>query len=146
MGVSFSSFPLLFLFLVITLCTPSVCENAELKALMQIKQSLDPQNTYLFSWTIFNNKCDSFEGIACNENGQVANISLQGKGLSGKLSPAFSDLKQLTGLYLHYNSLSGGIPKEIANLTQLNDLYLNVNNLSGIIPAELGKMENLQGN
>nr|KYP54729.1 hypothetical protein KK1_000926 [Cajanus cajan] len=86
----------------------------------------------------------SFEGVACNEKGQVANVSLQGKGLSGRLSPAIGGLKHLTGLYLHYNSLYGEIPREVANMTQLSDLYLNVNHLSGEIPPEVGKMENLQ--
>lgn len=142
-----SSFFLLLPFLFTTFYTPpTVYANVELKALMDIKASLDPDNTYLVSWTVLGNQCDgSFDGVVCNDNGQVANISLQGKGLIGKLSPTFAELKQLTGLYLHYNSLSGNIPKEIANLTQLVDLYLNVNNLSGIIPVELGNMESLQG-
>ncbi|KAF7813314.1 LRR receptor-like serine/threonine-protein kinase GSO2 [Senna tora] len=125
-----------------------VCgKNTELRALMEMKSSLDPESLYLSSWTINGNPCggsDSFEGVACNEKGQVANISLQGKGLSGKLSPAIGELKHLTGLYLHYNSLYGPIPREIANLTNLTDLYLNVNHLSGEIPSEIGKMENLQ--
>lgn len=143
MGVS--SFLLLLPLLLTTFHSPTVCGNAELRALMDIKASLDPENTYLGSWTVIGNQCDgSFEGVVCNELGQVANISLQGKGLSGKLSPALSELKHLTGLYLHYNSLTGGIPNEISNLTELSDLYLNVNNLSGSIPAELGNMENLQ--
>ncbi|GKA47098.1 somatic embryogenesis receptor kinase 1-like protein [Tanacetum coccineum] len=145
--MNISSF-LLFLILMITttLSIPGVLHaNGELKALMLIKQSLDPENTHLTSWTVLGNQCDgSFDGVACNENGLVANISLQGKGLSGKLSPFFSELKELTGLYLHYNKLTGGIPKEIANLTHLNDLYLNVNYLSGFIPLELGNMVNLQ--
>lgn len=125
---------------------PFVCGNAELKALLDLKSSLDPHGHFLSSWTINVNPCDdSFEGVACNEKGQVANISLQGKGLFGKLSPAIGDLKHLTGLYLHYNSLYGDIPREIANLTLLSDLYLNVNHLSGEIPHEISKMENLQG-
>ncbi|XP_076926340.1 proline-rich receptor-like protein kinase PERK8 [Bidens hawaiensis] len=112
---------------------------------MSIKASLDPTNTHLSSWTVVGHQCDgSFDGVVCNDNGQVANISLQGKGLSGKLSPALSLLTGLTGLYLHYNSLTGGIPKEIANLTGLVDLYLNVNNLSGSVPVEIGNMESLQ--
>ena len=53
----------------------------------------------------------------------MANISLQGKGLFGKLSPAIVGLEQLTGLYLHYNSLCGEIPKEIAKLSALCDLF-----------------------
>ncbi|CAJ1976394.1 unnamed protein product [Sphenostylis stenocarpa] len=122
-----------------------VSGSGELRALMDLKASLDPESLYLPSWTINGDPCDgSFEGVACNERGQVANVSLQGKGLSGKLSPAIAGLKHLTGLYLHYNSLYGEIPRGIANLTQLVDLYLNVNNLSGEIPRDLASMENLQ--
>lgn len=113
---------------------------------MDMKASLDPESLYLPSWSINGDPCDgSFEGVACNEKGQVANISLQGKGLFGKLSAAIAGLKHLTGLYLHYNSLYGEIPREIGNLTELVDLYLNVNNLSGEIPREIASMENLQG-
>ncbi|KAF8412377.1 hypothetical protein HHK36_000341 [Tetracentron sinense] len=137
------------LFSVLVLVTFSglqaVCGNAELKALMEMKAAFDPENRFLSSWTSDGDPCSgSFEGVACNEHGKVANISLQGKGLSGKVSPAISGLKSLSGLYLHYNSLSGEIPREISNLTQLSDLYLNVNNLSGTIPAEIGNMSSLQ--
>ncbi|GAV64854.1 LRR_1 domain-containing protein/Pkinase_Tyr domain-containing protein/LRRNT_2 domain-containing protein/LRR_8 domain-containing protein [Cephalotus follicularis] len=134
-------FSLLLLFTKQTL----VCANTELQALMDMKSALDPQDQLLASWTKNGDPCDgSFQGIACNEKGQVANISLQGKGLHGKVSPAIAGLKQLTGLYLHYNSLYGKIPREIANLTELSDLYLNVNNLSGEIPSEIGTMGSLQ--
>ncbi|XP_041008484.1 leucine-rich repeat receptor-like serine/threonine-protein kinase At1g17230 [Juglans microcarpa x Juglans regia] len=136
-----------FLFYVIFLLTSPtwVCANPQLRALMDIKADLDPRSQYLSSWTIDGNPCDgSFEGVACNERGQVANISLQGKGLSGKISPAIAGLRHLTGLYLHYNSLYGEIPREIANLTGLSDLYLNVNNLSGEIPPEVGNIAGLQ--
>ncbi|KAL7123239.1 hypothetical protein ACP275_01G093200 [Erythranthe tilingii] len=119
--------------------------NAEVRALMEIKSSLDPENKYLSSWTADGDPCGgAFEGVACNEHRKVANISLQGKGLAGKVPAAVAELKCLSGLYLHYNSLSGGIPKEIANLTELTDLYLNVNNLTGIIPPQIGSMASLQ--
>ncbi|KAI8031666.1 Protein STRUBBELIG-RECEPTOR FAMILY 8 [Camellia lanceoleosa] len=143
MGISSLIFSLLTLFLLTQ--PPLVCGNAELRALIDIKASLDPENTFLSTWTVSGDPCDgSFEGVACNDKGQVANISLQSKGLSGKVSPAISGLKHLTGLYLHYNSLYGEIPREISNLTELSDLYLNVNNLSGNIPPELGNMDSLQ--
>ncbi|KAL1294571.1 hypothetical protein HN51_055344 [Arachis hypogaea] len=152
--MSFSSLllPLFFTLMILFLLNPTMVygnneeEEEELLALMDMKDSMDPYGHYLTSWTINGNPCDgaSFEGVACNEKGQVANISLQGKGLSGKLSPAIGGLKHLTGLYLHYNSLYGEIPREIANLTQLSDLYLNVNHLSGKIPTEIANMNNLQ--
>ncbi|KAJ1403753.1 Serine-threonine/tyrosine-protein kinase, catalytic domain [Sesbania bispinosa] len=136
---------LIFSLLGLVLNPTCVCGNDELRALLDLKATLDPDGQFLSSWTMNGNPCSgSFEGVACNEKGQVANVSLQGKGLSGKLSPAIAGLKHLTGLYLHYNSLYGEIPREIANLTELSDLYLNVNHLSGEIPHEIGKMENLQ--
>lgn len=142
MGVTF----FIFSFLIFFTNPLWVCGNAELRALLDMRAVLDPESLYLSSWTVNGDPCDgSFEGIGCNEAGQVANISLQGKGLSGKLSPAIAGLKHLTGLYMHYNSLYGDIPREIANLTELSDLYLNVNNLSGEIPPEIGSMGSLQG-
>ncbi|XP_073024652.1 G-type lectin S-receptor-like serine/threonine-protein kinase B120 [Primulina eburnea] len=118
-----------------------------LPLLMTIKASLDPRNLVLSSWSINSTSgpCDgSFEGISCNEFGQVANITLQGKGLSGQIPPEIGQLKNLTGLYLHFNELHGVVPKELADLTDLSDLYLNVNNLSGHIPSEIGSMFSLQ--
>ena len=113
---------------------------------MEIKASLDPQNRLLTSWETNKDPCSgSFEGVACNELGHVANISLQGKGLLGQIPAALGGLKSLTGLYLHFNALNGVIPKEIAELSELSDLYLNVNNLSGEIPPHVGNMSNLQG-
>lgn len=144
MGISdfiFSLFLLLVFF-----CSQPVCGNTELRALMDIKSFLDPENKHLSSWTADSDPCEgTFLGVACNEHRKVANISLQSKGLTGKVPPALAQLKCLSGLYLHYNSLTGEIPKEIANLTELVDLYLNFNNLSGNIPPELGSMSSLQG-
>lgn len=121
--------------------------KTSLSLLMTIKESLDPKSLILSSWSANStDPCNgSFEGIACNELGQVVNISLQGKDLTGKIPPEIGQLQSLSGLYLHFNKLHGVVPKEIANLTQLSDLYLNVNNLSGVIPPEVGNMSNLQG-
>lgn len=127
------------------LCPPTVCSNDEKKTLIDIKAALDPHGTYLSSWSPDGDPCGgTFEGVACNELGQVANISLQGKGLDGVIPSAIVELKSLSGLYLHFNRLSGEIPKEIAGLTQLTDLYLNVNNLTGSIPQEVGNLSSLQ--
>ncbi|XP_020676216.1 LRR receptor kinase SERK2 [Dendrobium catenatum] len=136
----------LLLLLLLSFCHLEVVRgNAELEALMEVKAALDPEGRFLSSWAVGEAPCaGTFVGVACNERGQVANISLQGKGLSGSISPAVARLKSLSGLYLHYNAISGSVPKEISSLTQLSDLYLNVNNLSGNIPEEIGGMINLQ--
>ncbi|CAA2989446.1 LRR receptor-like serine threonine- kinase GSO1 [Olea europaea subsp. europaea] len=144
--MGFSNFFIFLLLIAFSsyLMKPS-CGNAEIRAIMDIRASLDPENKYLSSWVSDGDPCSGkFDGVACNEHRKVVNISLQSKGLTGKVSPAVAELKCLSGLYLHYNSLTGEIPKEIANLTELTDLYLNVNNLSGIIPPEIGSMARLQ--
>lgn len=142
-----SVYNLLSLSLLLTFASlQTACGNAEIRALMKIKASLDPENKFLSSWTSNGDPCSgSFEGVACNEHRKVANISLQGKGLSGELSPAVAGLECLSGLYLHYNSLTGIIPKEVANLTELIDLYLNFNSFAGGIPPQIGNMASLQG-
>ncbi|XP_078448043.1 LRR receptor kinase BAK1-like [Wolffia australiana] len=131
--------------LLLSMFVAIAAENADLAVLMDLKASLDPTGCSLSSWTIDADPCSGkFEGIACDEHGRVANISLQGKGLSGKISPAVGKLRSLSGLFLHYNRLSGEIPLEIASLVDLTDLYLNVNSLSGELPAEIGNMAGLQ--
>lgn len=120
--------------------------NAELRALMEIKASLDPENRLLSSWTSGGDPCSgSFLGVVCNEHHKVGNISLPAMELTGKLSPALAELKCMSGLYLHYNKLNGEIPRELGNLTELTELYLDFNNLSGAIPPEIGRMASLQG-
>ncbi|KAI8025080.1 Protein NSP-INTERACTING KINASE 2 [Camellia lanceoleosa] len=143
------SFPHLLSLLLLFLTNPPPTlsqPTSQLTILISIKASLDPQSLYLSSWSpTASDPCDgSFEGIACDEKSQVVNVSLQGKGLSGKIPPEIGLLKSLSGLYLHFNQLSGGVPKEIGSLSELSDLYLDVNNLSGEIPLEIGNMSNLQ--
>ncbi|KAK9277790.1 hypothetical protein L1049_007337 [Liquidambar formosana] len=143
--MGFLHFLLSFLLFLVFSGLQFVYGNPELRALMEMKVALDPENRFLASWTSDGDPCSgSFEGVACNEHRKVANITLQGKGLTGKISPAVAGLKCLSGLYLHYNCLSGEIPAEISNLTELSDLYLDVNNLSGTIPPEIGHMASLQ--
>ncbi|KAM7261277.1 hypothetical protein ACFE04_026752 [Oxalis oulophora] len=136
---------LIFIFLshFLTFSSPT---PTELTLLLQIKSSLDPNNTLLTSWTPNTDPCSthSFDGVACDETGHVANISLQGRGLSGQIPAAVGGLKSLTGLYLHFNALTGDIPMEISQLSLLTDLYLNVNDLSGLIPHQISNLTNLQ--
>ncbi|XP_047322210.1 LRR receptor-like serine/threonine-protein kinase GSO1 [Impatiens glandulifera] len=140
----FSLYTFLFLLFFPSISSSS-SSSSQLSILLKIKSFLDPHDLHLNSWSADNDPCGgSFEGVACDDQGSVANISLQGKGLSGQIPPEIGQLKSLSGLYLHFNHLTGVLPREIAELTQLSDLYLNFNNLSGEIPPEIGHMTNLQ--
>ena len=114
----------------------------EIQVLMSVKAAMDPEGLVLESWFT---PGGTFEGVAWNSQGRVANISLQGRGLSGIIPSSIAELTSLTGLYLHYNNLKGTIPSVLYKLSSLTCLYLNVNHLSGIIPVELGLLDHLQG-
>ncbi|KAI6706636.1 hypothetical protein NL676_009598 [Syzygium grande] len=114
---------------------------------MALKASLDPDGQVLTSWARGSDPCAAggpFDGVACDGRGRVANISLQGKGLSGRIPPEIGGLESLSGLYLHFNALGGEIPKEIGGLRMLTDLYLDVNGFSGEIPPDIANLTNLQ--
>ncbi|KAG5558430.1 hypothetical protein RHGRI_008385 [Rhododendron griersonianum] len=133
---------LISLLLLFSLSPPlSVSGNPELTALMELKASLDPQNARLTSWTVSGDPCGgSFEGVACNDKGQVATLSLQGKRLSGDLSPAIGGLKHLTVLQLCYNQFTGSIPTQLGYLKKLTVLAMQSNQFTGAIPASLGDL------
>ncbi|KAJ7530662.1 hypothetical protein O6H91_14G013300 [Diphasiastrum complanatum] len=118
----------------------------EVQVLLEIKAALDPHGQVLHSWEKGKSPCNGdFLGISCNDAGDIANLSLQGRGLSGSIPAVVAELASLTGLYLHYNSLKGQIPgTALARLKGLTEVYLNVNNLSGTIPPELGSISTLQ--
>ncbi|KAK3122588.1 hypothetical protein QOZ80_8AG0615610 [Eleusine coracana subsp. coracana] len=141
-------FLLLSLLLQPAMSSPSPSSrNAELDALMELKAALDPPGRALASWARGGDTCgrgDYFVGVACDAQGRVATISLQGRGLTGTVPPAVAMLPGLTGLYLHYNELGGELPHELGQLPDLAELYLGVNNLSGSIPVELGRLGSLQ--
>ncbi|KAK8963632.1 hypothetical protein KSP40_PGU011086 [Platanthera guangdongensis] len=81
MGFLFLRCCYLFFLLQSVLYLESACGNSELEALMEVKTALDPERRFLSSWSFGEDPCSgAFVGVACNERGMVANISLQGKG------------------------------------------------------------------
>ncbi|KAF7093294.1 hypothetical protein CFC21_095713 [Triticum aestivum] len=136
--------PLLAL-LLLTVLAAAARDEGELRALAALRAALDPAGRVLGSWARAGDPCGGgFVGVACDREGRVTAVSLQGRGLSGTLPPAVAGLRRLRGLYLHYNGLKGPIPREIGGLSELADLYLDVNHLSGPVPAEIAAMANLQ--
>ncbi|PQQ17760.1 protein NSP-INTERACTING KINASE 2 [Prunus yedoensis var. nudiflora] len=117
-----------------------------------MKASLDPQNQFLTSWTPHSEPCSgAFEGVACNEQGLVTNISLQGKvlqlcynKLTGGLPTQLGDLKRLSVLAVQSNQLTGAIPASLGELGTLTRLDLSFNSFFGPIPARLAHAPKLQ--
>ncbi|KAM0067573.1 putative protein kinase RLK-Pelle-LRR-IX family [Helianthus debilis subsp. tardiflorus] len=68
-------------------------------------------------------------------------------GLSGTISPAFSELKSLQRIVLANNNLTGTIPESLATLPALSELDLENNNLYGKVPVFKSNLKvNTSGN
>ncbi|XP_059430148.1 receptor-like protein 3 [Corylus avellana] len=78
--------------------------------------------------------CCYWEGISCDDKGQVTHIWLPYKGLRGSMSPSLGNLTYLSHLNLSHNSLLGHLPKGLfLSLNQLMVLDLSYNHLFGEI-------------
>ncbi|KAE8658433.1 hypothetical protein F3Y22_tig00116971pilonHSYRG00468 [Hibiscus syriacus] len=85
---------------------------------------------------------DSWEGndacqmsfVTCDSQKTVITVNLAKKGLSGKISPAFGNLKALKNMNLNDNNLTGPIPDSLTKLADLQLLDVSNNDLIGEIP------------
>ncbi|KAL3503888.1 hypothetical protein ACH5RR_033729 [Cinchona calisaya] len=126
-----------------SLFLPCLPLNIEVQALLDFKNHLDDPSNYLSSWKDSDSPCE-FDGVSCdNKTGLVTEISLDGKSLSGVVSPSISILQSLTSLWLPTNMLSGSLPNGLTNCTNLKVLNVTGNNMNGSIPdlSSLTKME-----
>ncbi|CAM0879530.1 unnamed protein product [Alopecurus aequalis] len=92
----------------------------------------------LISWNSSADFC-SWEGVTCNHQrpARVVELSLDGRALTGALSPALGNLTFLRMLNLSFNWLHGEIPASLGRLRRLHRLDLNDNSFSGWLPVNL---------
>lgn len=88
------------------------------------------------NWNESNPMCASWTGVTCNEDkSKVIAIRLPGVGFHGTIPPdTISRLSGLQTLSLRSNVISGVFPSDFSNLKNLSFLYLQFNNLSGPLP------------
>ncbi|XP_010534090.1 PREDICTED: receptor-like protein kinase HSL1 [Tarenaya hassleriana] len=130
--------------LLLSIFLPSVCSAAgETESLLHFKSRLvDPLNA-LESWKPSASPC-LFHGVKCHPfSGEVVEISLANKSLSGSISPVIFTLRSLSTLRLPLNSISGMIPLAIVDCTSLRVLNLSSNRLSGKVP-DLSPLKSLE--
>ncbi|PIN04776.1 Leucine-rich repeat protein [Handroanthus impetiginosus] len=152
-------FIILFILLYITIGSGQKCIRQE--------QIITDESGRLLSWT--GQECCSWQGITCsNKTGHVLKINLHNpmpfdydkfynsfdsdyaanyskSCLSGEISPALLDLKQLQYLDLSMNNFSMiEIPEFFGSFKNLRYLNLSVARFQGNIPSQIGKLSSLE--
>ncbi|KAJ0728227.1 putative transferase, protein kinase RLK-Pelle-LRR-IX family [Helianthus annuus] len=127
-------------------CLPEVGDcDPRVVTLLLIAKSMDYPAKFASNWK-GNDPCADWIGITCN-NGNVTIINFQKMGLSGRISPAFSELKSLQRIVLANNNLTGTIPESLATLPALSELDLENNGLYGKVPVFKSNLKvNTSGN
>ena len=98
-----------------------------------VYNSTDCEATLFLSGADF---CE-WDGIGCNEDGNVTAIRLDGLSLIGTLPVEMGFLKHLTELDMDSNGLTGSIPESFGQLESLEILDLDSNDLNGTIPESI---------
>ncbi|KAL3332507.1 hypothetical protein AABB24_032864 [Solanum stoloniferum] len=128
----------------------------DLSALREIKKSLtditsSSPNAFFTSWDFTApDPCSSFAGITCSLSipERVTTLTLgtglsDSPGLAGTLSPAISNLSELTQLVLFTGIVTGPVPDQIGTLKKLSVISLTNNRLTGSIPTSIFTLPNL---
>ncbi|VAH00216.1 unnamed protein product [Triticum turgidum subsp. durum] len=138
MALSGLNFAVLLLSLSMFSHASKPCVEQEKGSLLQFLAVLTRDSGLAVSWR--NNgtaDCCSWDGVTCDMDGTVVEVSLANRGLEGHISPALGDLTGLRRLNLSHNSLSGGLPLEpLVSAGRVVVVDVSFNRLSG----ELGEL------
>nr|CAB3445645.1 unnamed protein product [Digitaria exilis] len=116
------------------------CSDHEKSSLLRFITGLSLDGGLAMSWRRNGTaSCCSWEGIACDGDGAVIEVSLPGRGLQGSISPALGDLTGLRCLNLSHNSLSGELPLErlLSSSRSLAVIDVSFNGLEGELPSSV---------
>ncbi|XP_062215583.1 receptor-like protein 2 [Phragmites australis] len=121
--------PSFILALVLLLSLSSSCTEQEKSYLLQFLGGLSRDGGLAASWWN-GTDCCTWDGITCNANREVTEVSLASRGLEGHISPSMGSLKGMLRLNLSGNSLSGGLPLEVMSSSSMVSLDVSFNRLS----------------
>ncbi|CAN4100796.1 unnamed protein product [Withania somnifera] len=135
-GLANLNLKLLMLLIPQILCqpTPGVPCAPQVNALLDVLGGWNYPANLSPEWS-GNDPCrDSWLGISCNPEGQITNVNLQNKNLTGTLSPSLANLDSLLEVHLKGNSLHGRVPTNLTELKFLRLLDLSGNNFDPPLP------------
>jgi hypothetical protein len=108
----------------------SSCKEEEKTSLLGFLDGLSQASALNTSWKNDTNCC-LWEGVTCNTDGAVMDISLASMGLEGHISPSLGNLTSLLMLNLSGNSLSGELPLELLWSSSVVVLDVSFKKLNG---------------
>ena len=79
--------------------------------------------------------CVDWEGVLCDQEGNIVELQLARKALAGRIPSSISELRFLQKLDLSYNRLSGEVPSEIFASAEIKEILLSHNLFDGEIPC-----------
>ncbi|KAK9757147.1 hypothetical protein RND81_01G143600 [Saponaria officinalis] len=113
-------------------CNPQD-EQSLLKFVASLSSSLRP-----LDWNSTSDCCTSWEGVVCDDKGNVKTLWLSSRGLKGSIPSSIGDMMSLSLLNLSYNAFLGSIPHGIfSSLSSLQIIDLSSNQFSGEIEDDL---------
>ncbi|KAM5579811.1 tyrosine-sulfated glycopeptide receptor 1-like [Rosa sericea] len=119
-----------FVLLFLPCCTSAACDQVDRNALLSLAFKVSSP----LNWSA-SSDCCHWEGILCGLDDRVVHLWLPGRGLSGSISPAITNLTFLTHLNLSNNRLLGLLPDRLfSSLFRLQVLDLSFNLLNGHLP------------
>lgn len=119
------------LVLLLFLASPaSSCKEEEKTSLFEFLNGLSQASGLTSSWQNDTNCC-LWEGVICNGDRTIIDISLAAMGLEGHISPSLGNLNGLLKLNLSGNLLSGGLPSTLLLSSSITVLDVSFNKLSG---------------
>ncbi|KAF8016599.1 hypothetical protein BT93_H1963 [Corymbia citriodora subsp. variegata] len=123
----------------------SVQLNDDVLGLIVFKSDLSDPSSSLVSWSEDDASPCSWRYVQCDPvTGRVAEVSLDGLGLSGKIGRGLEKLDRLKVLSLSRNNFTGSISPQLSLPSGLQRLNLSRNGLSGPFPTSLVNMSSIR--
>lgn len=116
-------------------------------SLLLLRGAID-RSGVLTSWNPTSDVCTSWEGITCNDAGNVTVIDLEEKGLQGQLpldENLWTNLNSLENINFAKNEISGFMPPQMSALSSLEYLSMSDNQLESILPVSWDVLASLKG-
>ncbi|TKY71003.1 inactive receptor kinase [Spatholobus suberectus] len=125
---------LVALMLMLMLCQANAEPTEDKEALLDLVEKLPPSRP--LNWNATSSPCTSWTGVTCDPGkSRVIAIRLPGFGFHGTIPP--NTISRVTGLQtlsLRSNFITGHFPSDFSNLRNLSFLYLQFNNFTGPLP------------